>query len=125
VNAKANYTNDKVRELQRKLYISAKSNKKRRFHALTKYIDSPQNTISFSIKIDKCIAYHVFDYFEEHEIKSNEDGTFTVSLNYPKDEWLYGIISFGNHAKIISPESLKSEVANISTKITNIKYFYS
>jgi len=34
-------------------------------------------------------------------------------LNYPKDEWLYGMImSFGNHAKVISPESLKSEVAN-------------
>jgi group II intron reverse transcriptase/maturase len=34
VIAKANYTIDKVRELQRKLYLSAKSNKKRRFHAL-------------------------------------------------------------------------------------------
>ncbi len=78
-----------------------------------KYIDSPQNKISFFMKIDKCMAYQVFDYFEEHEIKSNEDGTFTVSLNYPKDEWLYGMImSFGNHAKVISPESLKSEVAN-------------
>ncbi len=80
---------------------------------IDKYIDSPQNKISFSMKIDKCMAYQVFDYFEEHEIKSNEDGTFTVSLNYPKDEWLYGMImSFGNHAKVISPESLKSEVAN-------------
>ncbi len=55
----------------------------------------------------------VLDLIKEHEIKSNEDGTFTVSLNYPKDEWLYGMImSFGNHAKVISPESLKSEVAN-------------
>lgn len=80
---------------------------------IDKYIDSPQNKISFSMKIDKCMAYQVFDYFEEHEIKSNEDGTFTVSLNYPKDEWLYGMImSFENHAKVISPESLKSEVAN-------------
>jgi RNA-directed DNA polymerase len=34
VNAKANNTIDKVRELQRKLYLSAKVNKKRRFHAL-------------------------------------------------------------------------------------------
>lgn len=80
---------------------------------IDKYIDSPQNKVSFSMKIDKCMAYQVFDYFEEHEIKSNEDGSFTVSLNYPKDEWLYGMImSFGNHAKVISPESLKSEVAN-------------
>lgn len=34
MNAKANNTNEKVRELQRKLYLSAKTNKKRRFHAL-------------------------------------------------------------------------------------------
>lgn len=34
MNAKANNTKDKVRELQRKLYLSAKTNKKRRFHAL-------------------------------------------------------------------------------------------
>lgn len=34
MNAKANNTKDKVRELQRKLYLSAKTNSKRRFHAL-------------------------------------------------------------------------------------------
>jgi group II intron reverse transcriptase/maturase len=34
VNARANNTLDKVRQLQRKLYLSAKDNKKRRFHAL-------------------------------------------------------------------------------------------
>ena len=34
MNAKANNTKDKVRELQRKLYLNAKTNSKRRFHAL-------------------------------------------------------------------------------------------
>lgn len=34
MNAKANNTIDKVRELQRKLYLSAKINKRRKFHAL-------------------------------------------------------------------------------------------
>lgn len=34
MNAKANNTEEKVRELQRKLYLSAKANSKRRFHAL-------------------------------------------------------------------------------------------
>lgn len=34
MNAKANNTNEKVRKLQRKLYLSAKTNKRRRFHAL-------------------------------------------------------------------------------------------
>lgn len=34
MNAKANNTIDKVRKLQRKLYLSTKINKKRKFHAL-------------------------------------------------------------------------------------------
>ncbi|TJX64573.1 group II intron reverse transcriptase/maturase [Soehngenia saccharolytica] len=34
MNAKANNTNEKVRKLQRKLYLVAKENSKRRFHAL-------------------------------------------------------------------------------------------
>lgn len=34
MNAQANNTNGKVRKLQRKLYLCAKANKKRRFHAL-------------------------------------------------------------------------------------------
>jgi group II intron reverse transcriptase/maturase len=34
VNAKANNTKEKVRKLQRKLYLTAKENSKRRFHAL-------------------------------------------------------------------------------------------
>lgn len=80
---------------------------------LDKYTDDPENKISFSMKIDKCKAYQVFDSFEEHEITCNADESFTVSLNYPKDQWLYGMImSFGKHAKIISPDSLKIEIAN-------------
>ena len=34
MNAKANNTIDRVRELQRKLYLGAKVSKKRKFHAL-------------------------------------------------------------------------------------------
>lgn len=34
MNAQANNTNEKVRELQQKLYLSAKANERRRFHAL-------------------------------------------------------------------------------------------
>lgn len=79
----------------------------------TKDINSAQEMISFSMEIDKCMAYKVYDSFEESEIKSNDDGNFIVSLSYPKDEWVYGMImSFGNHAKIISPESLKWEIAS-------------
>lgn len=74
-------------------------------------INPDQNIISFSMKIDKCMAYRVFDSFEEQEIQYNEDGSFTVSVSYPEDEWVYGMImSFGKYAKVISPQWLKEEI---------------
>jgi predicted DNA-binding transcriptional regulator YafY len=79
----------------------------------TQDINSTQKIISFSMKISKCMAYRVYDSFEEHEISTNDDGDFIISLNYPEDEWVYGMImSFGNHGRIISPESLKIKIAN-------------
>lgn len=67
--------------------------------------------ISFSLWVDKSMAYRVFDSFEENQIKRNEDGSFTVSACFPLDEWVYGtILSYGNYAKIISPEFLKEEI---------------
>jgi predicted DNA-binding transcriptional regulator YafY len=70
-----------------------------------------RNLLAFSMKIDECMGFKVLDYFEEHEITRNNDGSFTVSVCYPEDEWVYGmILSFGNHATITYPDSLKEEI---------------
>ncbi len=70
-----------------------------------------ENMISFSMWIDKCMAYRVFDSFDENQIERNDDGSFTVSAYFPLDEWVYGtILSYGNYAKIISPDFLKEEI---------------
>lgn len=53
-------------------------------------------------------AYRVFDEFDECQITRQEDGSFIVKLDYPKDEWLYGyLLSFGPYAKVIEPEEIK------------------
>ncbi|MDF2533644.1 MAG: YafY family transcriptional regulator, partial [Clostridia bacterium] len=34
-----------------------------------------------------------------------EDGSFTVTVSYPEDEWVYGyILSFGSNAEVIEPQ---------------------
>jgi predicted DNA-binding transcriptional regulator YafY len=74
---------------------------------------SSGNMLTFSMQIDGCMGYKVLDSFEEHEITKNDDGSFTVSGCCPEDEWLYGmILSYGNHATIISPNSLKEKIVN-------------
>lgn len=70
-----------------------------------------EKMISYSMWIDKCMAYRVFDSFDEDQIRLNEDGSFTVSACFPLDEWVYGmILSYGNYAKIISPDFLKEDI---------------
>lgn len=58
--------------------------------------------------IESSQAYRVFDEFEETQITKKEDGSFIVSMNYPKDEWLYGyLLSYGPYAKVLEPIEIK------------------
>ena len=60
---------------------------------------------------DGCIMYVLVDTgreIEETQITKKEDGSFIVSMNYPKDEWLYGyLLSYGPYAKVLEPIEIK------------------
>ena len=46
--------------------------------------------------------------FEETQVTKKEDGSFIVTINYPKDEWLYGyLLSYGPYAKVLEPIEIK------------------
>lgn len=78
-------------------------------------IVTEENTkfIKFTMWVDKCMAYRVYDSFDENQIKRNDDGSFIISAHFPEDEWVYGtILSYGNYAKIISPDYLKDEIVS-------------
>lgn len=58
--------------------------------------------------IEASQAYRVFDEFEETQVTKKEDGSFIVTINYPKDEWLYGyLLSYGPYAKVLEPIEIK------------------
>ena len=41
----------------------------------------------------------------------DENGDFIITIDYPENEWVYGyILSFGEYAKILSPEYAKDIV---------------
>lgn len=70
------------------------------------------------LQIDKKEAYRIYDRFDEEDIKILSNGDFQVSINCPVDDWLYGLIlSFGQSAKVISPEFVKEECINRVQKI--------
>ncbi len=65
--------------------------------------------ILLELEISKEMTYRVYDEFENSEISKKEDGNFIVKVEYPENEWVYGyILSFGEHIKVLSPNSAKS-----------------
>lgn len=52
MNAKANNSIDKVRELQRKLYLSAKVSKKKRYRRVNGEIEKFKNNSSILLKLN-------------------------------------------------------------------------
>ena len=65
--------------------------------------------ILLELEISKEMAYRVYDEFENSEISKKENGNFSVKVEYPENEWVYGyILSFGEHIKVIAPNRAKN-----------------
>jgi len=56
----------------------------------------------------------VEDYFTFGEIAVGEDGQITVTVDFPEDNWLHGmILSYGDGVEVISPDALRRKIADI------------
>ena len=65
--------------------------------------------IELELEINKAMTYRVYDEFESKEITKKQDGNFMIKVKYPENEWVYGyILSFGEHAKVLSPDYAKN-----------------
>jgi len=68
------------------------------------------------LKIAPEMAYRVYDDFECGALQ--EDGSYIVSVTWPEDEWVYGmILSFGEYAEVLEPEHIKKIIKKKSQKI--------
>lgn len=67
-----------------------------------------RNMVDLKLQFDPFVAYRVYDEFGEEDITRNEDGSFTVNVSYPEDEWVYGyIMSFGSYAEVKEPQHIR------------------
>jgi len=67
--------------------------------------------VTLVLRIDARMAYRIYDEFDEECIRKNADGSFTVTVAFPEDEWVYGyILSYGNYAEIIEPKHIREIV---------------
>lgn len=67
--------------------------------------------VKMVLEISKKQAYRVYDEFEKENITQMKNGDFLVEVEFPETDWIYGyILSFGEFAKVISPEYVRNEV---------------
>jgi len=74
----------------------------------------PETTLK--LKIAPEMAYRVYDEFEAGE--QQDDGSYIVSVTWPEDEWVYGLIlSFGEYAEVLEPMHIKEIIKKKARKV--------
>ncbi|AFS77842.1 DeoR family transcriptional regulator [Gottschalkia acidurici 9a] len=69
------------------------------------------SVITLVLKIDKSMAYRVYDEFDPECIQKDNDGHFIVNTTFPEAEWIYGyILSYGNSIEVLSPKHIREEI---------------
>lgn len=64
--------------------------------------------VTLVLRIDERMAYRIYDEFDEKCIQKNKDGSFTVTVSFPEDEWVYGyVLSYGNYAEVLEPQHIR------------------
>lgn len=67
--------------------------------------------ITLKMRIYPKMAYRVYDEFEY--FKKLDDGSFIVTIEYPKGEWLFSYISsFGEECEVLEPQEIREEIKN-------------
>ncbi|HWS28507.1 MAG TPA: YafY family protein [Clostridia bacterium] len=77
-----------------------------------------EHEIDLKLKIAPEMAYRVYDEFGADMFVKNGDGSYTVSVTWPEDEWVYGfILSFGEYIEVLGPERVKVVIREKLQKI--------
>ena len=75
------------------------------------------DVVNLKLRFNADVLYKIYDFYEEENIKKNDDGTYDVSVSYPKGQWVYDhILSYGSSVKVLEPNYIKEEIVNILNK---------
>ncbi len=80
-----------------------------------------KNILSFVLRFKEEALYRIYDDYDDDMIKDNKDGTYTLTVDLPEDEWVYGyILSFGTNVEVIKPESIRKIICEKSREISKL-----
>ena len=81
----------------------------------TENIRSP---VYLKLKFYPQVLHRLYDDFDDEMIVRNSDGTCTVEVQFPEDEWVYGyLLSFGSYVEILQPPHNRDIIADRAKKL--------
>ncbi|MBP2653710.1 MAG: domain containing protein [Firmicutes bacterium] len=64
--------------------------------------------VELKLRFSAKVLNRLYDDFDDSFIVKNDDGSFTVEVVFPEDEWVYGyILSFGAFVEVVEPEHIR------------------
>jgi predicted DNA-binding transcriptional regulator YafY len=76
------------------------------------------NDVYIKLKIHADMAYRVYDDYIDYHAEKDEDGSMTVTLRWPEDDWVYGyILSFGEYIEVLEPAYLRDIIRTKALKM--------
>jgi len=84
----------------------------------------PVKLVNLKLKFYPEVLHRLYDDFDDEIIIRNTDGTCSVTVTYPEDEWVYGyLLSFGCYLEVLEPEHIRSIVTERMKKA--LEYYKS
>lgn len=81
----------------------------------------PVKHLHIVLKFAPRVRVRVEDLFDADLIKYEEDGSLRVSVDYPEDDWVYGLIlSYGESVEVLEPPHLREVIQEKALKIHHI-----
>ena len=85
----------------------------------TPSISDEQQTQDFALKlkIEPEMIYRVYDEFDEDLVEEQGDGSVTVTVMWPEDDWVYGrILSYGEYIEVLEPQHIRETIKEKAIK---------
>ena len=69
--------------------------------------------VTLKLRFEPEVLNRVYDDFDDHLIKRNQDGTCEITVTFPLDEWVYGyIMSYGHFVTVLEPGYFKEIICS-------------
>ncbi len=81
----------------------------------------PGAEVTLSLWFSPRMAYRIYDDFDHRLVQKNKDGSFSVTVKYIEDGWVYGyLLSFGEDVRVVSPQHIRDILKEKAKKIVSL-----